>query len=163
MEALAWVIGIVSALFLLVRFPRPSLIFVGVLIVIGALVGGFIYVMDELTKRNVAKVVATITYDLERCSSEFPLSIWIMNGSDSTVEKVSWNVEGHEEGFSDTLYESSYSRYSSDRIIASGDGWGICWELPPQAYGVSEQKIFRNPLQNVVWTVTDIRPTFQNR
>ena len=30
MEALAWVIGIVGALFLLFQFPRPSLIFVGV-------------------------------------------------------------------------------------------------------------------------------------
>lgn len=163
MEALAWVIGIVGALFLLFRFPRPSLIFVGVLIAVGATVGGYFYVQDHLTRQKAAKVTGTITYDLERCSSAFPLFIGIGNRSDDTVEKVSFRIEGHREGYSDPLYDSGYSGYSSDRIITSGDGWGHCWAVPRQAYGSSEQRVTLNPPETLVWTVTNIRPTFRNR
>jgi len=163
MEALAWVIGIVGALFLLFRFPRPSLIFVGVVIAIGAAVVGYSYVQDQLTERKAAKVTGTIVYDLERCSSEYPLFIGIVNDSDDTVEKVSFGIEGRREGYSDPLHDSGYSGYSSDRIIASGDGWANCWALPQQAYGASEQRITLNPPETLVWAVKNIRPTFRKR
>lgn len=163
MEALAWVVGIVGALFLLFRFPRPSLIFVGVVVAIGATVGGYFYVQDQLAKRKTVKVTGTIAYDLERCSSEYPLFIGIVNRSDDTVEKVSFSIEGRREGYSDPLYDSGYSGYSSDRIIAGGDGWGNCWTLPRQAYGASEQRITLNPPETLVWTLDNMRPTFRNR
>jgi len=163
MEALAWVIGIVGALFLLFRFPRPSLIFVGVVITIGAAVVGYSQVQAELTTRKAAKVTGTIAYDLERCSSEFPLFIGIVNLSDDTVEKVSFSLEGRREGYSNPLYDSGYLGYSSDRIITSGEGWGNCWTLPRQATGVSNQTIALNPPETLVWTVQKIRPTFQTR
>jgi len=163
MEVLAWVIGIVGALFLLFRFPRPSLVFGGVVVAIGAAVSGYFYVQDQLTKRKAAKVIGTISYDLERCSSAFPLFIGIVNRSDDTVEKVSFSIEGHLEGYSDPLYDSGYSGYSSDRIIAGGEGWGNCWTLPRPAYDASAQRILLNRPETLVWTVNNIRPTFRNR
>jgi hypothetical protein len=163
MEALAWVIGIIGALFLLFRFPRPGLIFVGAVISISAAVGGYFYVQDQLTKQNAAKVTGKIFYDLEKCSSEYPLWIGILNGSDDAVEKFSFSVEGHLEGYSNPLYESGYSGYSSDRIIASGDGVTTCWALPRQAYGASEQRIALNRPKTLVWSMKNIRPTFRNR
>ena len=163
MEALAWVIGIVGTLFLLFRYPRPSLIFVGVVITIGAAVVGYSQVQAELTTRKAAKVRGKIFYDLEKCSPERPLWIGILNETDDTVEKFSFSIEGHLEGYSDPLYDSGYSGYSSDRIIASGDGVTNCWTLPRQAYGASEQRITLNPPETLVWTMTNIRPTFRNR
>lgn len=163
MDALAWVVGIGGALYLLFRFPRRSLIFIGVVVAIGAAVGGFFYVQDQLAKRKSAKVTGKIFYDLERCSAEYPLWIGILNDSDDTVEQFSFDVEGHLEGYSDPLYDSGYSGYSSDRIIPSGEGVTACWTLPKQAYGASEQRVAHNPPETLVWTVKDIRPTFSNR
>lgn len=163
MEALAWVVGIGGALYLLFRFPRPSLIFIAVVVAIGAAVGGFLYVQDQLAKRKTARVEVTIAYDLKRCSSEYPLFIGIVNGSNDTIEKVAFGIEGHRAGYSDPLYDSGYLGYSSDRIIASGEGWGNCWTLPRQAYGASEQRIALSPPETLVWTVKNIRPTFRER
>lgn len=73
-------------------------------------------------------------YDLEKCSAEYPLWVGILNESDDTVEKFSFSIEGHLEGYSDPLYDSGYSGYSSDRIIPSGEGITACWTLPRQAY-----------------------------
>lgn len=163
MEALAWVVGIGGALYLLFRFPRPSLIFIGVVMAIGAAVGGFFYAQDQLAKQKASKVEGTVAYDLERCSPEFPLFIGIVNSSDDTVEKVSFGIEGHREGYSDALYDSGYLGYSSDRIIAGGEGWANCWTLPRQAYGVSEQRVSLNPPETLVWAVKNIRSTFRDR
>ena len=160
MEALAWVIGIGGALYLLFRFPRASLIFIGVLTAIGLGVAGFAYVKNQLAERKAAMVEGTITYDTERCSSDYPLFIGMVNGSDDTVERVSFGVEGRREGFSDPLFNSGYRSYSTDRILASGEGWGNCWTLPAQAYGVSKQTITQNPPSTLVWTLKNIRPVF---
>ncbi|RYH06515.1 hypothetical protein [Tropicimonas sp. IMCC6043] len=163
MEELAWVVGILGALFLLFRFPRPSLIFIGGLVTIGVSVAGFFYVRDQLAKQKAAKVEASVAYDLERCSPEYPLFIGIVNDSADTVEDVSFGVEGHHAAYSDPLYNSGYLGYSSDRIIASGEGWGSCWTLPPQAYGASEQRIAASPPETLVWTVKNVSPTFRER
>lgn len=163
MEALAWVVGIGGALYLLFRFPRPSLIFIGVMVAIGAAVGGFFYAQDQLVKRKAAKVTGQIFYDLEKCSAEYPLWIGILNESDDTVEKFAFSIEGHLEGYSDPLYDSGYSGYSSDRIVPSGEGITACWTLPRQAYGASEQRVSLNPPETLVWTIKNMRPTFRDR
>jgi hypothetical protein len=163
MEALAWVIGIGGALFLLFRFPRPSLIFIVVLVAIGVAVGGFFYVQGQLAKSKAAKVTGKIFYDLEKCSSEYPLWVGILNESDDTVEKFSFTIKGHLEGYSDPLYDSGYAGNSSDRIVASGEGVTACWTLPREAYGASEERIAVNPPETLVWTVENIRPTFRNQ
>jgi hypothetical protein len=163
MEALAWVVGIGGALYLLFRFPRPSLIFIGVVVAIGAAMVGFPYAQDQLSKRKAAKVMGKVFYDLEKCSVEYPLWIEIINKSDDTVEKFSFTIEGHIEGYSNPLYDSGYSGYSDDRIIPSGFSAANCWHPPRQAYGASEQRVALNPPETLVWTMKDIRPTFRDR
>lgn len=161
MEALAWVIGIVGALFLLFRFPRPSLILVGVLVAIGIIAGGLSYVSETRAAQKIAAVTITAVHTVDICGSEGPLLITIKNGSDDTVEKTSFRVEGYSVGFSEPLYENS--GYSTDRIIASGDLWAACWQLPQKARGVSEQRISGVNPAALVWSVRNIRPIFSDR
>lgn len=158
MEPLAWVVGIGGAFYLLFRFPRPSLIFIGAVVVVGVAVGGFFYAQDYMVSRKAEKVSGKISYDLEKCSDDHPLWIGVLNESNDTVEKFSFTIEGHLEGYSDPLYSSGYS---SDRIIPSGKAVTACWTLPRQAYGASEQRVSLNPPDTLVWTVKSIRPTFR--
>jgi len=102
-----------------------------------------------------------VSYDLERCSSDFPLFIGIVNGSDRTLEAVSFGIEGHRTGYSEPLYDSGYLGYSSDRIIASNDGWANCWTLPRQAYGASDQIIAMNPPDTLTWSAKNPSPRFR--
>ena len=158
---MAWVIGIGIFLFLLFAFPRAV---VGLIALCGVGIGGFfLWNKIETDERNRlrASVTVTVTHDLERCSLEYPLLVRIHNGSENAVEKVSFGIEGNRAGYSDPLYDSGYLGYSSDKIIAGGEGWTSCWTLPRQAYGTSEQRIALYPPETLVWTVTGSSPVFE--
>ena len=158
---MAWVVGIGIFLFLLFAFPRSM----GALIVLcGLAIGGFLLWQKleiDNRARERAAISITVSYDLERCSSDFPLFIEIVNGSDRTLEAVSFGIEGRRTGYSEPLYDSGYLGYSSDRIIASNDGWANCWTLPRQAYGASDQIIALNPPDTLTWSAKNPSPRFR--
>ena len=159
---MAWVIGIGIFLFLLFAFPRAV---VGLIALCGVGIGGFfLWNKIETDERNRLRTAVTVkvTHDLERCSTEYPLLVRIDNGSKNAVEKVSFGIEGKRAGYSDPLYDSGYQGYSSDKILASGEGWSNCWTLPRQAYGASEQGIALHLPETLVWTVKNPNPVFQN-
>ena len=116
---MAWVIGIGIFLFLLFVFPRAM---VGLIVLCGVGIGGFLLwdkIKTDERARLRASVTVTVTHDLERCSPEHPLFVQIHNGSEGTIEKVSFGIEGNRAGYSDPLYDSSgsgYQSYSSDKI-----------------------------------------------
>lgn len=158
---MAWVIGIGIFLFLLFSFPRAM---GGLIAICGLAIGGFFLwgkLEGDRIAREIAAISITVTYDLGRCSPEYPLFVAILNGSNRTLEKVSFELEGHRSGYSEPLYGRSYSSYSSDRIIASGDGWASCWALPEQAYGATAQVISLNPPGTLVWTANNPLPRFR--
>ncbi|HCP82474.1 MAG TPA: hypothetical protein DIT67_13215 [Octadecabacter sp.] len=154
MEALAWVVGIGGALYLLLRFPRPSLIFIGVVVAIGAAVGGFFYAQDQLAKRKAAKVVATVTYDLEECEAEKPLLVVMENGADEAVIRVRYWLIAYEPGYSDPVYQTDYSGIRSSFIIEPGTKAGGCHPLPP-----SERTVSANEA-DLLWKMRDVEPVF---
>lgn len=127
------------------------------MIVIGASVGGYIYLPDLLAKQQAAKVTGTVAYDLTACSSEYPLLVEITNGSSGVVTWVSFNIEGHREGYSTPLYKSGFRGYSSDKIISSGYIGSNCWRLPPVYSGRS---IESHPPENLIWKIENIYPEF---
>jgi hypothetical protein len=160
---MAWVIGIGIFLFLLFAFPRAM---VGLIVLCGVGIGGFLLwdkIKTDERARLRAAVTVTVTHNIERCSPEYPLFIRIQNGSEDTVEKVSFGIEGNRAGYSDPLYDSGYQGYSSDKIIASGEGWANCWTLPRTAYGTSEQRLALYLPETLVWTVKNSSPTFRSR
>ena len=164
---MAWVIGIGIFLFLLFAFPRPVVgLIVGLVVLCGVVIGGFSLwekIKNDERAQKYAAVSVTVTRDLERCSPEYPLLVHIVNGSEDTVAKISFDILGHLAGYSDPLYDSGYGYYSSDRIIASGSEWTNCWPLPQQASGASEQRIALNPPESLIWSVKTKRPTFRER
>ena len=160
---MAWVIGIGIFLFLLFAFPRAM---VGLIVLCAVVIGGFLLwdnIKTDARARLRAAVTVTISHDLELCSPEYPLFIRIHNGSEDTVEKVSFGIVGNRAGYSDPLYDSGYLGYSSDKIIASGEGWASCWTLPRTAYGTSEQRLALYLPETLVWTVKNSSPTFRSR
>lgn len=160
---MVWVLGIGIFLFLLFVFPR---VMVGLIALCGVAIGGFFLwtkIGDNERARLRAAVTVTVTYDLERCNPEYPLFVQIFNGSEDTVEKVWFRIEGRRAGYSDPLYDSGYFGYSSDKIVPSGKGWANCWTLPRQAYGVSGQTIALYPPKTLVWVVNSSNPIFLNR
>jgi len=160
---MAWVVGIGIFFFLLFVFPRAV---IGLIVLCGVVIGGYILwteMENDERARKRATISITVTHDLERCSSDYPLFVRILNSSDDTVERVSFGIEGHRAGYSDPLYNSGYLGYSSDRIISSGDGWANCWTLPRQEFGASEKRIALNPPETLVWTVKNAYPTFRDR
>ncbi len=127
------------------------------LVMIGAPVFGYTYLPGLLTKQPEPIVSGTVTYDLTACRLEYPLLVEIKNGTDDVLTWVSFNVEGRREGYSATLYDSGYSRYSSDRIIASGHVDTSCWSLPQVYYG-RHGEIY--PPEKLIWTIDNIRSKF---
>jgi hypothetical protein len=159
---MAWVIGIGIFLFLLFAFPRAI---VGLIVLCGVIIGGALLwdkIKTDERARLRAAVTVTVAHDLEQCSPEYPLFVRINNGSENTVEKVSFGVDGNRAGYSDPIYESDYQGYSSDKIIARGDSWSTCWTLPRTAYGTSEQMLALHLPETLVWTVKNISPRFNN-
>lgn len=161
MEALAWVVGIVGTLFLLFRFPRQSLTSFIFVAVIAAAIGGYFYLSEQIKKNKIAKVKGAIIFDSIVCNRDFPLLIAFSNGTNEFVDRVSFAVMGHIEGYSEALYDSGFGGYSSDRIIAPNERWALCWSLPRAAYGASEQRIASHPPHTLVWTLKNVHPTFR--
>lgn len=122
-----------------------------------AFVSGYTYLPKLLIEQPEPIVSGTVTYDLKACSLEYPLLVEIKNGTDDVLTWVSFNVEGRREGYSATLYDSGYRKYSSDRIIASGHVDTDCWSLPKVYYGRYGET---HPPEKLIWTIDDIRPRF---
>lgn len=157
---MAWVFGIGIFLALLFAFPKKTMILVGILLSIALLVGSYFFIEDYLYKKKKESVKITIKYNLEICSDEYPLLIGIENESGSTLEKVSFTVDGKRKGHSKAVYKSRYSGYSSDKILEAGEIFGNCWTVPPLDYGVPDNYKEQFPAKDMIWSATSIYPIF---
>jgi hypothetical protein len=156
-----WIVGVGVFLVLLFVFPRAM---GGLIVLCGLVIGGFLLwtkLESDSRAREREAVSITATYDIARCSPEYPLLISIGNGSSKTIEAISFGIEGHRTGYSAPLYDSGYAGYSSDRIITRGSSWVTCWSLPRQVYGVSEQSVDLNPPNTLIWSAKNQSPRFR--
>ena len=129
-----WIAIIIGIIFLFV-FPKQM----GILILVTVVGIGATYLYLDAENNNRKKqrdaVTVTVRYDTKSCSKEFPLFVTIKNGSNKTVEKVSWNIGAYKQGYSNNVvdygYYSEYSTlYSSDKILNSGQGHAVCYKVP---------------------------------
>lgn len=137
MEAVAWVLGLGIAAFLLFRFPKPFLITIAILLAIGASVGVYFWGQQWQQQREQSLVEMTAAVD-DRCTSDYPIFIGTTNKATRTVERVAFNIRAYRPGYSDPVYSDTYK--SSDRIVEPGQGWGTCWSLS-SLYGGTAQSL----------------------
>lgn len=143
-----WILGIGVGLALLFAFPKQMFSLI-CLIAVGA--GLLFYVEHQKTetrKQRQASVVMSPTFDLGRCSSEFPILIAFKNGSSENLLSVNFELSGYQDGFSTPIYKTGPS-YSSDRILAPGQSYEACWSVPSLTYGQRSM-----PPENLSWRAT---------
>jgi hypothetical protein len=129
-----WV-AIIIGIILLFVFPKQMGMIIG-LVVVG--IGGAYFYFEEEAKerkRQRNSVIINISYDLNACSTGYPLHVTINNQSKKRVDKVSWNVGAFRPGYSNNIVDYGYSGeydtpYSSDKILNSGQGSGSCYTAP---------------------------------
>jgi len=128
-------LSIVIGIILLFVFPKQVGVLLGV-ITVGC---GVIYLYFEAENRERQKqidaVTVAVSFSQGSCTSEFPIFVKIKNGSRSVVEKVSWNLSAHKNGYSSNVIDygnsGRYSTpYSSDKILNSGQSFSVCYRVP---------------------------------
>lgn len=131
---MAWFFGLVVLIIfviVLIKFPKPTLITIGVLIVIGV-ISWYVGIERPEKERKLQESLVTveIEFDTKECPNIFfPLKTQIMNKSKKTVEKVTWSLGVYKPGFSTDL--SGYKDdYKNDKILKPGEGWQTCYPWP---------------------------------
>lgn len=129
---MAWVVGIGLFLLLLFAFPKQVGVLIGLVCLIAAGIGLYIYLQNEMAARERAKISAFASVYPSCSDPNFPLLIDFTNNSKKRVMKIFFDIRGYREGFSDAI-AGDYSR-SSDRIIEPGASYTSCWTYP-NTYG----------------------------
>lgn len=159
---MAWVIGIGIFLALLIFFPK---VVIPILVLAAIGIAGFFY-NDHLAqkareqKREAVKL--TVARNPAACSEKFPLLVTIRNGSDDTVNKISFSVQGFRPGHSDPIYDSGFRNYSTDKIIRQGELSYACWAIPAVSYKISEEQAAAFPPETLIWSISGAYPDFAN-
>lgn len=157
-----WVVGIGIYAFLLFQYPKKTVILTSIMVFIVTLIVGYIYLDDYLRKKRGAAIRIAVSFDLWKCSSEYPLLITIKNDSGSIMNSVKFSLEGIRSGYSDPIYESSFQQYRTDKIIRSGESYENCWKVPQLSYERPGGDKERFPPQNLNWQASWISPRFSD-
>jgi hypothetical protein len=157
---MVWVVGIGIALFLLFTFPKQMGVVILLLVVGACLLFGGLYIAEQQRDAEYRKREESITlsasFDVVRCSTEFPIFISIRNGYTETIQALTFDLEGYREGFSSPIYRGV--AYKSDRIIAPGETHTACWTQPPLDYGAQEI-----PPAGLIWRASYSYATFESQ
>lgn len=156
---MAWIVGIGLALFLLFAFPKQMGIVI-LLVVVGAVgLFGYFYLEDqrraEEYRERQESIVLAASFDVAKCSAEFPVLVEIRNGYTETVQSLTFELSGYREGYSSPVYRGL--SYKSDRIIAPGETYVACWTQPDLDYGAQAA-----PPQSLTWRATYSYASFGN-
>jgi hypothetical protein len=107
-------------------FPRPTLAALALILLVGALVG--LYMFFQQSDRNgAADLVHGTSSGTEGCTDPAkPVFVELSNGSDRQLNVVRFRLIAKRPGFSSEAY-SDY--FTSDKIIAPHKTFGSCWAL----------------------------------
>ena len=148
---MVWVVGIGIGLLLLFAFPKQMGAVILFLVLAGAGLFGFITLQEQQRAEEYRKKVESIglsaSFDMVRCSAEFPILIGIRNGYTETIQSLNFELGGYREGFSSPVYLGR--SLQSDRIIRPGETYEVCWSVPSLDYGATA-----GPPQALNWRAT---------
>lgn len=97
------------------------------LIGLSILISGGVYGYEYLTKtRHINNVTVTMSVATDdECPDDFPIKIFVGNGSRKTINKITIYPEARREGYSDDL--AGIASVESDKIIPPNEGYSTCW------------------------------------
>ena len=99
-------------------------------------------------------------FDTETCGNpQLPIAVEIMNGSDKTITRTGFSLEGFREGHSEPVYRAL--RNQTDAIIDSGQVSRTCLRVPDLDYGKPRSFLTDYPPENMDWRVSDVTLRFQ--
>lgn len=110
--------------------------------------------LEEIDPAELVELHAS--YDLNRCSQEYPLLVTIMNGSDEKIEYTKFDVSGRVKNYSASIYHAY--RLTTDRIIPAKESYTSCWRAPePTLQGM------QHPIETIIWTVKLDHVSFEDQ
>lgn len=108
----------------LLRFGLWAIVgLVGISILVLAGVYGYEYFTKTQHFNNVTIEMGVAADD--ECPAEFPIRVYVGNGSTKTINKVTIYPEARREGYSDDL--TGIARIENDKIIPPNEGYSFCW------------------------------------
>jgi hypothetical protein len=154
---MGWLIALIIAVVLLYVFPkRIGVVVIATFIAVG--LGLYLYVehQEELRRKESDQVVVKVNYAGEKnCPASHPLSVFIGNTTNRTVNKIEFRVEIRRPGYSDNLVDGyGAGSFRSDKIIKPDEGHSFCHTAP---------KLKGSPaLKDLEYTVGSKNITFAN-
>jgi hypothetical protein len=143
---MVWIAAII-AIILLLAFPKQVGILVSIAVAGAGLLVLFFYIQEETRKKELDSVSVSVRYDPTICPEGYPISVSFKNGSSKTIKRVAWNIAARKPGHSSNvieydLYRSEYSTsYSSDKILAPGAVYALCYTSPKLQAGLSPSSV----------------------
>jgi len=134
--------------------PKIIGIVVLVFIILFILIGGYIWFRDFQQSQEINRVEVNVSYNLEKCSDEFPLLFIVFNKSNKTVDSITAYIKITKKGHSTDI--GDYTRYYFDKIIGSQKGYTRCAK-----YVLSEGFEKYNEPDNLVFEIKDKYIDFQ--
>lgn len=158
---MAWAIGIGIFLFLLFNFPKQVVALFFVLAVVGGSLFAWNYWDQQARQAEIQSVLVSTIYSTEACSTDYPMVVTIRNGSKRVLTQVTFDIKGNRPGYSRAIMDSSYRSYTSDKIIAAGKDWTMCWTAPGFAYDFPQNQQASVVPSALEWKVENIHPVFE--
>jgi len=91
-------------------------------------IGGYFW-LDNYVNNTIPREKVIIDASLDKtCDKDFPIYVKILNGSDRTIEKVSFDLVARYPGRSTNV--AGFHYYSDDHVLKPLTGFGSCWKAP---------------------------------
>jgi hypothetical protein len=133
-----------------------------IIIIVALISAGIAYaiVQNWMYQQAVAKVTVDFDQSGKGCDPQFPLALWIRNGSSRVVTLTYIEFEARRPGYSTDLVAYGSRSRTWDKIIRPGMIEGVCYPYPevtaPEARN-DHSRTFRDSLE---WTAKISHVTF---
>ena len=103
-----------------------------ILTVVALICAGIAYagVQSWIYERARSQVRVEIDSLGRGCEPQFPLGVWVINGSSKVVELTHFEFTARRPGFSRDLVSYGNRHRSWDKIIRPGESYGACYAYP---------------------------------
>lgn len=111
------------------KFVRWTLIGLLLLVVLGGIVNGaiFLYEKNKLSKVNISAEILRVGD--ERCDFQKPVYVTLTNNSQNTISRTQYDIEIRRKGYSSDIAEHELKWSDTDKILLSGESANFCLTL----------------------------------